>query len=58
LIDLGQIDFVYQKDFMNNLVYDYHGMEVTLWEFEHTENIAYNLFADGTISNEYLLERA
>ncbi len=58
MIDMDSIPCIYVKDFMNNAVYDYKWMEITLREFETTENIAYNLFADGTISDEYLLHKA
>lgn len=58
MIDLDKIDLIYENKFMNNSVYNYKWMEVTLREFETTENIAYNLFADGTISDQYLLNKA
>jgi hypothetical protein len=39
-------------------VYDYDGMEVTHWDFHRMSSTSLNLFADGTISAEYLLTRA
>jgi hypothetical protein len=39
-------------------VYDYDGMEITCWNFGCTSSTSLNLFADGTISDEYLLSRA
>ena len=39
-------------------VYDYGGMEITCWNFDCTSSTSLNLFADGTISDEYLLTRA
>jgi len=42
----------------NNPVYTIHGMEVTYWHFDHTSGRSLNLFADGTISNHYLLSKA
>ena len=41
----------------NNPVYDDAGMQVTYWRFNHTTSTALNLFADGSISTEYLLTR-
>jgi hypothetical protein len=38
-------------------VYDYDGMEITLWHFERTESTSLNLFADGTLGRSYLLTR-
>lgn len=55
LIDVDSIVMTCKSSFMNNEVYDYKGMEVTLREFESTENTCYNLFSDGTISDKYLL---
>ena len=44
--------------YRGNPVYDYRGMEVTLWDFDCTESTSLNLFADGTISTDYLLAAA
>jgi molybdenum cofactor biosynthesis enzyme MoaA len=41
--------------YRHNPVYDYHGMEVTYWNFERTTSTSLNLFSDGSISTEYLL---
>jgi molybdenum cofactor biosynthesis enzyme MoaA len=46
------------QHFRGNPVYDYRGMEVTYWRFENTTATSLNLFADGTISAEYLLTKA
>jgi MoaA/NifB/PqqE/SkfB family radical SAM enzyme len=40
-----------------NPVYNCHGIEVTLWDFDRTTVTALNLFSDGSISTEYLLVR-
>lgn len=56
LIDIDSIPITYTWSFMHNSVYDYNEMEVTLWEFESTENICYNLFSDWTISDTYILQ--
>ncbi len=44
--------------YRGNAVYDFHGMEVTWWEFESTTSTSLNLFSSGLISSEYLLARA
>jgi hypothetical protein len=44
--------------YRGNPVYDYQGMEVTLWDFDRTESTSINLFANGTLSTEYLLAAA
>ncbi len=41
--------------YRNNPVYDHQGIQVTLWRFEHTSCTSLNLFADGSISGDYLL---
>jgi len=42
----------------NNPVYNYHGIEVTLWNFHHTHSRSLNLFSNGMISPHYLLTSA
>ncbi len=44
-------------EYRGNPVYDYHGMEVTLWNFDQCECTSINLFSDGTISEEYRLSQ-
>jgi molybdenum cofactor biosynthesis enzyme MoaA len=44
-------------NFHNNPVYDDYGTEVTYWNFDRTTTSALNLFADGSISTQYLLAR-
>jgi hypothetical protein len=44
--------------YRNNPVYDYHGMEVTYWNFHTAGSTSLNLFSDGTISDHYLLTKA
>lgn len=41
--------------YRGNPVYDYRGMEITLWDFDQTESTSINLFADGTLGTTYLL---
>lgn len=43
--------------YRNNPVYDWAGMEVTYWRFEQTWATSLNLFSDGSIGAEYLLDR-
>lgn len=38
-----------------NPVHDFDGMEVTVWDFERSESRSINLFADGTIGEDYLI---
>jgi len=42
----------------NNPVYNYHGIEVTMWNFHQTRSRALNLFSNGLISPHYLLTSA
>ena len=44
--------------YRDNPVYEYRGMQVTLWDFCRTTCTSLNLFSDGTISSRYLLTRA
>ncbi|NJN98139.1 MAG: hypothetical protein HC875_30670 [Anaerolineales bacterium] len=44
--------------YRSNPVYDYHGMEVTLWRFDQTASTSLNLFSNGVISPHYLLTQA
>uniref|UniRef100_A0A7S2WLJ0 Radical SAM core domain-containing protein n=1 Tax=Rhizochromulina marina TaxID=1034831 RepID=A0A7S2WLJ0_9STRA len=44
--------------FRGNPVFDFGGMECTVWDFDHTESRSINLFPDGTISDKYLLGAA
>ncbi len=45
-------------EYRGNPVYDYHGMEVTLWNFDQCDCRSINLFSDGTITTDYLLAKA
>jgi hypothetical protein len=46
-----------ERWFRGNPVFDYHGMEVTSWDFDATECRSINLFADGTLGTSYLLTK-
>jgi hypothetical protein len=41
-----------------NPVYDFDGLEVTVWDFDVATPRSINLFADGTLGTEYLLTRS
>ncbi|TFG72187.1 MAG: hypothetical protein E4H27_03115 [Anaerolineales bacterium] len=41
--------------YRQNPVYDIDGVEVTYWTFETTTSTSLNLFADGTLSETYLM---
>lgn len=41
-----------------NPVFDVDGIQVTYWVFENTTGASLNLFADGTLSEQYLLSKA
>lgn len=43
------------RAFRGNPVYDVHGMEVTVWDFDDAKLESLNLFADGTVGSSYLL---
>ena len=45
-------------DYRGNPVYDYHGIQVTCWDFDRTESTSINLFSTGVISEAYLLAEA
>jgi molybdenum cofactor biosynthesis enzyme MoaA len=44
-----------QDEYRNNRIYDYLGIQVTLWDFEQSTSESINLFASGVISENYLL---
>ncbi len=50
-------DLLPRRECHGNPVYDYQGMEVTLWNFDYCDCRSINLFSDGTISEEYLLAK-
>ena len=47
----------YVRSYRGNPVYDFCGMEVTVWDFDVTASTSLNLFADGSLGSEYLLIR-
>eukprot|EP00977_Amphora_coffeiformis_P019216 scaffold7012_cov157-Amphora_coffeaeformis.AAC.24 len=46
------------RQYCGNPVYDVEGVEVTYWEFDQTSGKSLNLFANGLLSQEYLLSKA
>jgi MoaA/NifB/PqqE/SkfB family radical SAM enzyme len=42
-------------DYRGNAVFDYHGLEVTYWNFDQSASTSINLFSNGVISETYLL---
>ena len=57
-IDPIALGFRRVRDYRSNPVYDYRGLEVTLWDFAGTESRSLNLFSSGEISDAYLLAQA
>lgn len=51
-------DWHLRGNYRRNPVYDYHGLEVTLWDFDQCECQSINLFSNGTLSADYLLAQA
>jgi molybdenum cofactor biosynthesis enzyme MoaA len=47
-----------RSHYRGNPVYNYHGMEVTVWNFGDCDCRSLNLFSNGTISGSYLLSSA
>jgi MoaA/NifB/PqqE/SkfB family radical SAM enzyme len=45
-------------NYRSNPIFDWRGMEVTLWNFDTCESTSLNLFPDGTLSSNYLLTQA
>lgn len=41
--------------YRGSAVYQWDGMEVTLWNFQESESTSLNLFSDGTLGTSYLL---
>jgi molybdenum cofactor biosynthesis enzyme MoaA len=58
LDDTSRLHLTPVGTYRDNPVYDYRGMEITYWRFDHTASTSLNLFSDGTISAEYLLTKA
>lgn len=48
----------YTGAYRGNPVFDLDGMQITLWDFQRAESRSINLFANGEISEAYLLAHA
>ena len=57
MVNRFPLEFRYTGLYRKNPVYDYQGMEVTLWDFDRTDSTSINLFSTGFISTSYLLAR-
>jgi molybdenum cofactor biosynthesis enzyme MoaA len=57
IIPLYQLPLLPRDEYRSNLVYDFQGMEVTLWDFNQSTSRSINLFASGMISSSYLLAK-
>ncbi len=55
LLDTAGLGLVPGPAYRNNPVFDFSGMQVTLWDFEQTGSRSINLFSSGLISKTYLL---
>ena len=58
LLPPAPVGLVQQDAYRGNPVYDFHGMQVTLWNFDAAESTSINLFSTGVISENYLLAQA
>ncbi len=50
----AEISLHCQGTYRNNAVYDWSGMQVTMWDFTRTKSTSLNLFSNGLISSQYL----
>jgi molybdenum cofactor biosynthesis enzyme MoaA len=57
LIPFQKLNLIPKSSYRSNQVYDFLGMEVTLWEFDQSTSTSINLFASGLISSSYLLTK-
>ena len=55
LLPFAELPLTLRGEYRNNPVYDFQGMEVTLWDFEQTDCTSINLFSSGVISTAYQL---
>ncbi len=58
IVDMDIPGLKLERTFMNNPVYSYDDTEITFWDFDSTENMVYNLFANWEIYNGYILTEA
>jgi MoaA/NifB/PqqE/SkfB family radical SAM enzyme len=55
LISIQELALTPRFEYRTNPVYDFQGMEVTLWDFDQSTSKSINLFASGLISSSYHL---
>ena len=55
ILNPTELDLVPTRIYRGNPVYDFAGMEVTLWDFARAESRSLNLFSSGVIKMTYLL---
>jgi hypothetical protein len=55
LLDLAGLGLKPRPAYRDNPVFDFFGVEVTLWDFAQTSSRSINLFSSGVISQAYLL---
>lgn len=58
LIRLEHLSTTLEGYYRANPVYDFKGMEVTLWDFNQSQSSSLNLFSSGLIDDHYLLIKA
>lgn len=58
IIPINRLGLEYRDEYRTNPVFDFRGMEVTLWDFNETTSQAINLFASGVVSPNYQLVEA
>ena len=56
IIPVQELPFQPNGEYRANPVYDFQGMQVTLWDFDQSMSKSLNLFASGLISSNYLLK--
>ena len=55
LISLDRLNMIPCGSYRSNPIYDFNGVQVTLWDFCQSQSSSLNLFSSGLISNQYLL---
>jgi len=58
IIPVHRLALLPRNVYRANPVFDFQGMEVTLWDFNQSTSQSINLFASGMISSDYLLANA
>jgi len=58
IIPVPRLALLPRNEYRANPVFDFQGMEVTLWDFNQSSSQSINLFASGVISSNYRLAEA